>query len=93
MGMALDLLHPRRHTYFAEIIQGGILKAPLILLESGFNTWRILEPGYDFGAYMGLGSHPSRNQEDRRYSEKCIVKGSVFEALTVLHELEASRGQ
>ena len=59
--------------------------APLILLESGYNTWVILEPGYNYDNYLDSSG------QDRRYEKVCTVQGTLHEATERLHQMERGR--
>ena len=64
------------------------MKAPLILLADGYQTWKIMEPDYGFGKDLTPGG---REGHDRRYKEFCTIKGTLHEALGKLHQIERSR--
>lgn len=60
--------------------------APLVLLQAGYGTWRILAPTPRFGANIGVNEGP-----DRRYEELATVRGNLYDATARLHELEKGR--
>jgi hypothetical protein len=59
--------------------------APLVLLQDGYSTWRILGPHVLYGGDLGLEG------SDRRYEELATVRGNLFDATARLHELEKGR--
>ena len=59
--------------------------APLVMVEAGYDTWTILEPGYNYDNYL------DNSGQDRRYVPVCTVKGSLYEATERLHQLERGR--
>lgn len=61
-------------------------KAPLILIEAGYNRWTILEPEPGFNEPIhATGFFDMR---ERRYHYRCEVQGTLDKALAVLHDLE-----
>jgi hypothetical protein len=60
-------------------------QAPLVLLQNGYETWRILGPHVLYGGDLGVEG------PDRRYVELAIVKGTLYDATARLHELEKGR--
>lgn len=63
-------------------------QAPLILIEDGYQRWKIMEPHHQFGQPLLA----SGAREERRYRTLCIVTDeNMFRALEVLYQLEAAR--
>lgn len=60
--------------------------APLVLLQVGLTTWRVLGPRPGFGVNIGVNEGP-----DRRYEELATVRGNLYDATARLHELEKGR--
>jgi hypothetical protein len=61
-------------------------QAPLVLLQNGHETWRILGPHVLYGGELGVSEG-----QDRRYVELATVHGSLYDATARLHELEKGR--
>lgn len=64
----------------------GPSKPPLVVVEAGYETWRILGPTILYGGEWDDGRY-----EDRRYEELCVVNGPIRKAFERLKELEKAR--
>ena len=62
------------------------MKGHLVVLEDGYETWRILGPTILFGDKWDDGRYT-----DVRYEELCIVKGPIRKAFDRVAELERGR--